>query len=113
MALALRACRSWSGVRAGGDAERVGWVRIEQQLAHSLDLRGLADQLGGAQQLIERQQRRAVRLMRPEHQARAAPAVAAQPIERAVVAGPGEGVRFDVLALGTGRFGEVGPAADE
>ena len=62
---------------------------------------------------MERQQRRAVWLMRPDDQPHAAPAVAAQPVERAVVTGPRKGVRLNILALLACRLSEVRPSADE
>jgi simple sugar transport system ATP-binding protein len=87
---------------------REGGVAVAQQGGAALLLVQLADRLGGAGQHGQAAQEAAVGLVRPRHRAVALPAVAAQRVQPAVVAGPRVGVGLD--GRGQPAVGPVGRA---
>ena len=83
---------------------------VAQELRAAVPLVGLADRAGGLGQQREADQEAAVALVLPRHRAVALPAVAAQHVERAVVADAGVGIDRDRVELvGDGLRGERGP----
>src|SRR3712207_8154360 len=95
--LSGRRGRHLAAVSAGRPtvSRRQGGVAVAQQLGAALLLVGLADRLRGAGQHRHTAQEATVGLVRPRHRAVPLPAVAAQRVETAVVAGAGVRVRLD------------------
>src|SRR4051812_10545135 len=92
-------------------AELVGGCRrrVTQERDAPLGLVLLFDQRRSLAQRRERAQEAPVRLVLPRDGAVALPAVAAEQVQGAVVAGPRVGVSLDGAAVREGTLGEDGP----
>jgi|SRR6266508_1434544 len=92
-----------------GELCRRGRGGVAQERRAALGLVGLADRAGCLAERGQAAQEPAVRLVLPRHRAVALPAVTAQRVEAAVVAGPGVGVALDRAAVRERGLGQGGP----